>query len=63
MTADRLARAGRDLRELLRLKLPAHEAGHEGLAGLVQAVGLIAFLWMAVSGSLMFAYQIGRAHV
>jgi len=55
-TAGRLARAGQDLRELLRLKLPVHEEGHEGLAGVVQAIGLLAFAWMAASGALLFAY-------
>jgi cytochrome b len=56
VTAGRLARAGRDLRELLRLKLPVHEEGHEGLAGVVQAIGLLAFAWMAASGALLFAF-------
>lgn len=39
-----------DLRGLLTLKL--RERGrHEGLAGLVQAVGLLIFAWMAVTGT------------
>ena len=33
-----------------------HDEGHAGLAGLVQAIGLGAFLWMAVTGAVLFAY-------
>ncbi len=56
LTAGRLARAGQDLRGLLRLKLPVHEEGHEGLAGVVQAIGLLAFAWMALTGALLFVW-------
>jgi cytochrome b len=55
-TASRLARAGEDVRGLLRLKLPVHEEGHEGLAGVVQAIGLLAFAWMASMGALLFVW-------
>jgi cytochrome b len=56
VTAPRLARALDDVRELLRFRLPVHEAGHEGLAGVVQAAGLLAFAWMAVTGALLFGW-------
>jgi cytochrome b len=56
VTRERLALAWGDLRELARLRLPEHDAGHAGLAGLVQAIGLLAFLWMAVTGAALFAY-------
>jgi cytochrome b561 len=42
-------------RGLARLRLP-HRPGHQGLAGLVQAIGLCAFAWMAVSGMLLWFY-------
>jgi len=53
--APRLRACVEDLAALARLRLPARE-GHEGLAGLVQAIGLAAFAWMAASGALMFVY-------
>jgi cytochrome b len=56
VTSRRLKLAADDVRELLRFRLPAHEAGHEGLAGVVQAAGLLAFAWMAASGALLFAW-------
>lgn len=56
VSAARLARAWRDVRMLAHLRLPTHEAGHEGLAGLVQAAGLLAFAWMAVTGALLFTF-------
>jgi cytochrome b561 len=55
VTASRLAPALEDLRGLLSLKLPSRE-NHEGLAGVVQALGLLAFAWMAISGAVLFAY-------
>jgi cytochrome b len=55
VTRRRLALVGEDLAALARLRLP-ERVGHEGLAGLVQAVGLGAFAWMAVSGAIMFAW-------
>ncbi len=39
-----------DLRGLLRFKINIR-GPHEGLAGLVQAVGLLIFAWMAITGS------------
>jgi cytochrome b561 len=56
LTRARLEPAWRDLAGLARLRLPEHEEGHAGLAGLVQAIGLGAFLWMSVTGALLFAF-------
>jgi cytochrome b561 len=56
VTRARLELAWRDLAGLARLRLPEHDEGHAGLAGVVQAVGLAAFLWMAVTGALLFAF-------
>ena len=56
VTAGRLDVAWRDLAGLARLRIPVHEEGHGGLAGVVQAIGLLAFAWMAASGALLFAY-------
>jgi cytochrome b len=44
-------------RERLRL------AGHAGLAGLVQALGLLAFLWMAATGSVLYMFLEAGARV
>ena len=55
VTAARLRLCAEDFAGLLRLRLPMRE-GHEGLAGLVQAIGLAVFAWMAASGTLLFAY-------
>ena len=55
LTRARLAKVREDAAGLLRLRLPMRE-GHDGLPGLVQAIGLLAFAWMAVTGALMFAY-------
>lgn len=38
-----------DIRTLLRFRIPDH-ATHVGLPGLVQALGLLVFLWLGVSG-------------
>ena len=56
LTRERLAFVRRDLHALARLRLPEHDEGHAGLAGLVQAVGLLAFAWMAASGVVLLAY-------
>jgi cytochrome b len=55
LTRERLALVREDVVDLARLRLPERE-GHAGLAGLVQAAGLLAFLWMAVTGAVLFAY-------
>lgn len=54
VTASRLALVVEDLRALVSLKLPSRQ-GHGGLAGLIQALGLLAFAWMAASGAILFA--------
>ncbi|HVJ10918.1 MAG TPA: cytochrome b/b6 domain-containing protein [Burkholderiales bacterium] len=55
LTRPRLDACAQDLAGLARLRLP-HRPGHQGLAGLVQAIGLCAFAWMAVSGMLLWFY-------
>lgn len=55
VTRARLMAVREDLAALARLRIP-ERAGHGGLAGLVQAIGLLAFAWMAVSGAILFAY-------
>lgn len=55
VTRARLAVVGQDIAALARLRLPVH-VGHEGLSGLVQAIGLAAFAWMAVTGAILFAW-------
>jgi cytochrome b561 len=42
-----------DFRALLSLKVP-HRERHQGLAGLTQALGLMLFAWMGLSGSGLF---------
>jgi len=54
-TKDRLWAVIEDISMLLRLKLPERPM-HVGLSGLVQTLGLGAFAWMALTGSLMFFY-------
>jgi cytochrome b len=55
LTRARLAAAWQDITALIRFKLPVRPQ-HQGLAGLVQAVGLCAFAWMAVTGTLLFVW-------
>ncbi len=46
-------RAVEDVKNLLQFKLP--ERGmHEGIAGLVQAFGLIIFTWMGITGTALY---------
>lgn len=54
-TADRLRVAMEDIWTLIKFKLPQRPT-HLGLSGLVQTLGLAAFAWMALTGSLMFFY-------
>ena len=42
-----------DFRTLLTLKIPVRR-NHEGLAGLTQAFGLLIFIWMSVTGTVLF---------
>jgi len=48
--------AGEDIKQLFQLKLP-HRKAHLGIAGIVQFLGLLLFLWMASSGTLIFLLQ------
>ncbi len=48
-TRARLKPAIEDVRALLRLRIPERPT-HVGLSGLVQALGLLLFLWLGVSG-------------
>jgi cytochrome b len=52
---SRLRMIEEDLRRMAKLELPMHE-GHAGIAGLVQAIGLLAFAWMAVTGVILNLY-------
>jgi cytochrome b len=55
VTRGRLAAAWQDIIALARFTLPARPQ-HQGLAGPVQAAGLCAFAWMAVTGALLFVW-------
>ena len=46
-----------DINDLVRLKLPKRQ-DHRGLAGLVQAFGLVVFTWMALTGTIMFVTNV-----
>jgi len=52
---EKLSVAFQDVVLLARLQLPERDA-HEGFAGLVQIAGLLAFLWMAITGAILFAF-------
>ncbi len=54
-TRARLWAVMEDLWTLIKFKLPQRPT-HLGLSGLVQTLGLTAFAWMALTGSLMFFY-------
>ena len=45
--------AQQDIRAMLKLQLPERDR-HQGLAGLVQAFGLLIFSWMALTGTGLF---------
>ncbi|PKH86934.1 cytochrome b/b6 domain-containing protein [Colwellia sp. Bg11-28] len=42
-----------DFRSLLTLKIPKR-GPHDGLAGVTQAFGLLIFIWMSVTGTILF---------
>ena len=48
-TRDRFQLVIEDVRSLLRLRIPERPT-HVGLSGFVEALGLLVFLWMALSG-------------
>jgi hypothetical protein len=52
-TRKQLQRTKVDLAELAELKLPQHKR-RQGLAGLVQFLGMLIFLWLAATGSLLY---------
>jgi cytochrome b len=53
LTAARLRLCRDDLVAMARVRLPLR-AEHEGLAALIQTIGLAAFAWMGVTGTLMW---------
>lgn len=53
VTRDRLRLVVEDLYTLLRFRIP-ERAPHQGLAGIVQGVGLLIFAWVAATGSMLF---------
>ncbi len=57
LTRARLLPAWQDIVALTRLVLPSRPL-HQGLAGLVQMLGLFAFVWMAVSGATLFVWLV-----
>lgn len=52
-TSERLRYVREDIVGLMRLRVPDRPT-HQGLAGLVQAYGLLVFTWMAFTGTYMF---------
>jgi len=54
-TGARLRQAWEDVLTLLRMTLPDRPA-HVGLSGLVQALGLLVFFWMALTGSVLYVF-------
>ena len=53
VTRDRLRLVLEDVQMLLRFRIP-ERSPREGLAGVVQMIGLLIFTWLAVTGSLLF---------
>lgn len=52
-SGDQWRMIGADLAGLIRFKIP-DRGRHQGLAGLVQALGLLLFAWMAATGTLIY---------
>ncbi|WP_417911383.1 cytochrome b/b6 domain-containing protein [Candidatus Electronema sp. TJ] len=55
-TPARLRQTGKDIAVLTTFKLPEHRR-RQGLAGLVQFFGLIAFSWLAATGAVMYFFM------
>lgn len=55
VTPQRIRMVIDDMLSLLTLKLPERE-GHQGIAGAVQAFGLLVFSWMALTGLWLYLY-------
>jgi len=53
VTRARLRLVVDDLKMLLRFRIP-ERAPHQGVAGVVQSLGLLIFAWMATTGSVLF---------
>jgi cytochrome b len=53
VTRDRLQLVVEDLNTVLRFRIP-ERAPHQGLAGIVQSIGLLIFAWVAATGSVLF---------
>jgi len=60
LTRARVRLVVEDLVCMMRLRLPARDE-HQGLAALIQAIGLVAFAWMALSGALLFVFLVPGA--
>ena len=54
-TGGRTAQVKKDISTLMRFQLPEHKS-RQGLAGLVQFLGLLVFSWTAVTGALLFIF-------
>lgn len=52
-TAQHFSLVGEDLRGLLRFRIPQRTM-HQGVAGLVQVIGLLVFSWLAITGVVLF---------
>ena len=53
LSGDQWRMIGADLAGLVRFRIP-DRGRHQGLAGLVQALGLLLFAWMATTGTLIY---------
>ena len=53
VTRARLQLVVDDLKMLLRFRIP-ERFPHQGMAGVVQSIGLLIFAWLAVTGSILF---------
>ncbi|MBF0337349.1 MAG: cytochrome b/b6 domain-containing protein [Nitrospirae bacterium] len=64
-TRARLRAVWEDIAGLMRFRLP-HRPTHQGLAGVVQTFGILAFSWMALTGTAMIFFtesERGTAHM
>ena len=53
VTVDRFRVVIDDIKQLFRLRLPEH-SGHEGVSALVHAFAIILFLWMGLTGTVLY---------
>ncbi|MDH3347618.1 MAG: cytochrome b/b6 domain-containing protein [Desulfobulbaceae bacterium] len=54
-TNERMQKTKADLVDLIRFKLPEHER-RQGVAGLVQYLGMVVFFWIAITGTLLYVF-------